>query len=129
MKFAQLINFVFAQPADRPIDHSSWDTCITGDFIAQEVHGDRHSYQFLMALDDLLFDMHTHLGVKYESMYDNTPKHETITVNDVLNLAGSYLLLLESFPDVLALLNQYDVTTYGGIQQVFEYFNHFPQEA
>lgn len=123
--FAQLINFVFAQPVDRPIVHTTWDTCITGDFIAQEVHGDRHSSQFVLMVNYLVDDMQELIGSKYGVLEGKAT--QTITIVDVLTYAGTaHCAYYQDMADFYA---GADISTYGGMQQVFEYFNHFPQEA
>lgn len=39
--FEELVQFVAAQDAGREIDHSSWSTCVVGDFVEEVEYGTR----------------------------------------------------------------------------------------
>ena len=56
MTYESFVSFVMAQPADRVIDHTSWESCVIGDYAAKdEPDQDRETESFMDLTDSVGF--------------------------------------------------------------------------
>ncbi|UOL48598.1 hypothetical protein [Pseudomonas phage Astolliot] len=54
MTYESFVSFVMAQPADRVIDHTSWQSCAIGDYVASDdQEQDRETESFMDLTDSV----------------------------------------------------------------------------